>query len=177
MNTESPTYELKGVDGPWGEYSRVIFHGMASLYRRGLSGELLLERMGPYVPPVTFPSGAAVVVTDGMREALIASDLTGFSFRPVIKKLIVRSRWHEWDLTAPEPKRYPRGGRPENYILTRPHDQDAAEQIGGLWELLPGDDDTADIFRRAGPSAVFVSERARRILEARAVEWLVFEPA
>jgi hypothetical protein len=177
MNTESRIYELKGVDGPWGEYSRVIFHGMASLYQRGFSGELLLERMGPYVPPITFPSGVAVVVSDEIREALTSSSLTGFSFRQVIKKLIVRSRWHEWDLEAPEPKRYPRGGRPENYILTRPHDSETAEQMGDLWELLPGDDDTADVFRTAGSSGVCVSESARQVFEARAGDWLVFEPA
>jgi len=177
MNMESRTiYRLKGVEGPWGEYSRVIFHGMASLYQRGLSGELLLERMGPYIPPVTFPSGV-VVVTDHMKEQLEDSKLTGFSFRPAIKKLIVRSRWHEWDMTAPEPKRYPRGGRPENYILTRPHDPVSSEQMGDLWELLPGDDASADVFRSGGASGVLVSESAKRFFESRAGDWLVFEPA
>lgn len=177
MSTQTPIYLLKGADGPWGEYSRVLFHGIASLYLRGFSGELLLERMGPYIPPVTVPSGVAAVVTDELRRQLDSSGLTGFTYGPVIKKLIVRSRWQTWDLTAREPKRYPRGGKPENYILTRPHAPDIAEEMGDLWELRPGDDATADIFKRPDSSAVFVSERAKQFLESRAGDWLVFEPA
>lgn len=177
MSTQTPIYRLKGAEGPWGEHSHVLFHGIASLYQRGFSGELLLERMGPFVPPVTLPSGVAVVVTDALKHDLEASDLTGFTLAPVIKKLIVRSRWHTWDLTAREPKRYPRGGKPENYILTRPHATDAAQEMGDLWELRPGDDATADVFKRPNSSDVFVSERARQFLEPRAGDWLVFEPA
>lgn len=177
MSTQTSIYRLRGAEGPWGEYSQVLFHGIASLYQRGFSGELLLERMGPFIPPVTLPSGVAIVLTDGVRRDLEASGLTGFTFAPVIKKLIVRSRWHTWDLAAPEPKRYPRGGRPENYILTRPHAPDASEEMGDLWELRPGDDVTADVFKRPDSADVFVSDRAKQFFESHAAEWLVFEPA
>lgn len=177
MSTGTAIYRLTGAPGPWGEYSAVLFHGIASLYQRGFSGELLLERMGPFIPPVTMPSGVAVIVTDALKQELDASDLTGLSFAPVIKKLIVRSRWHTWDLAAPEPKRYPRGSKPENYILTRPHAADAAEEMGDLWELRPDDDATADVFKRADLPDVFVSDRAKQLFESRAGDWLVFAPA
>lgn len=177
MSPATSIYRLKGAEGPWGEYSQVLFHGIASLYQRGFSGELLLERMGPFIPPATLPSGVAVVVTDELKQQLDASGLTGFTLAPVIKKLIVRSRWHTWDLSAPEPKRDPRGGKPENYILTRPHAPDASEEMGDLWEVRPGDDATADVFKRSNSSDVFVSDRAKEFLQQRAHDWLVFEPA
>lgn len=174
MSDEGTIYRVKPVEGPWGEYSAVLFHGVASWFQRGVSGELLLERMGPSIPPLTFPSGLGPVLTDALKMRLEHSTLTGAAFLPVIKKHIVQSRYGQWDLTAPEPKRLPRGGRAENYILTRPHSPEAAEQMGPLWELRLGPD-PADLYRPEGTADTFVSQRAKDFLQPLAGDWVTFE--
>jgi hypothetical protein len=97
-------------------------------------GLFLLERTGPYVPPISMPYDA-IIVTDEFRKLLERSALTGFTFRPVIKSRIVHLDWHNWDKTAEEPEEYPTSGEPEDYILGRPHSSDVAMKIGELWEL------------------------------------------
>jgi hypothetical protein len=173
---DGTTYRIKPVEGPWGEYSAVLFHGIASWYQRGFSGELLVERMGPSVPAMTFPSGAGPVVTEGLKAEMEGSGLSGVTFLPVIKKHIVQSRYHEWDLAAREPKRFPRGGVAENYILTRPHSPEASEEMGPLWELRVGET-AADLYRPAGCPDVLASVRTREFLQPRAGDWVSFEPA
>ncbi|MCH8815776.1 MAG: hypothetical protein IH957_11930 [Chloroflexi bacterium] len=168
-------YRLKGAEGPWGEDSTVLIHGIASLYERGMNGELLLERMGPFIPPMTFPSRLGPVVSDALKRQLEGSDLSGFTFHPVIKKRIARSRWHQWDWTAPKPKRRPRGGLPENYILTRPHSVEASAEMGDLWQLRL-DQITADLSMRPQTLEVILSKQAKQFLETRVGEWVVFEP-
>jgi hypothetical protein len=177
MAGDMTTYQLKGAVGPWGENSTVLIHGLASLYERGMTGELLLERMGPFIPPMTLPSRLGPVVSDNLKRELEASGLTGFTFHPVIKKRIARSRWQEWDWTAAKPKRPPRGGLPENYILTRPHSVEASGEMGDLWELHL-DEASADLSKRSQTQDVLASERAKAFLEphVRVGHWIVFEP-
>jgi hypothetical protein len=66
---------------------------------------------------------------------LEASDLSGFSFAPVEKKLIVELPWETWDLHAEEPAELPESGEPEDYILGKPHSPTAAAALGDLWEI------------------------------------------
>lgn len=175
MSEHGTLYRLRPLEGPWGEYSAVLFHGIASWYQRGFSGELLVERMGPSIPPMTFPSGIGPVVTDDLKTRLESSGLTGLDYLPVIKKQVVQSRYDQWDRAAPQPKRLPRGGRPENYILTRPHSAEAAEEMGPLWELRLGSE-PGDLYRPDGAQDVIASQRAKDFLEPLAGEFVSFEP-
>ncbi len=126
-------YILRGAERPpWGDYADILLSGLTSQPRK--DGRIQLERTGPFVPPISMPTGA-IVVTDEFRGLLESSGLTGFAFQPVIKSRIVHLEWQNWDRTAEEPEEYPATGEPEDYVLGRPHSPDIAEKIGKLWEL------------------------------------------
>jgi hypothetical protein len=125
----------------WGDYSRILIAGSAlrrgndsntRLYDR--TAPLLLERTGPFVPSITLPGTNNIVVTDACRR-LMLEDCPGLIFKPVIKQLIVMSDWEDWDWDASEPEEYPPFGEPENYIIGQAHSEDAAHEMGELWEL------------------------------------------
>src|SRR5919204_782761 len=123
-------YKLQGPKTPdWGDYSDILVSGMASDLMRQ-DGMLELERTGPFVPAITLPGPGLIVVTDAFKKSMEGSDLTGFTFRPVIKSRIVRLEWERWDRTADEPEEYPETGEPEDYILGRRHSPQLAKQIG-----------------------------------------------
>lgn len=139
MNEMRRIFTLHGADGPWGDYSDILLHGMVD-YQDDAPDRVLLERCGPYIPPVSVPHGD-VIVTDEARSALVRA-FPDLQFVEVEKKRIVRLDWHKWDQTKDEPKRYPRGGEPENYILKRRHSQKTANAMGRLsalrQTLIPG---------------------------------------
>jgi|SRR4029077_5312918 hypothetical protein len=91
----------------WDDYGDMLQHGMTAHSARE-EGLLSLERTGPFISPITLPGIGDLVLTSSARNLLESSNLTGFSFRPVLKKLIVDLRWQNWDLTAEEPPIYPR---------------------------------------------------------------------
>ena len=101
-----------------------------------LNGLIQLERAGPTIWPITFPGAGDIVVTQALQAALRQSGLTGLSFQPVIKRRIVELDWEKWDATADEPEEEPEDGEPEFYILRRPHETRAADELGILMELL-----------------------------------------
>jgi hypothetical protein len=181
---------LSRPDDPWGGYGDILVHGMTS-HRARQHGLPLLERTGPYIPPITFPGVGDLVVTQEARERLERSGLTGLNFQPVIKVLIVRSDWHKWDRDEPEPKRYPSGGEPENYVLGKAHDHEIADEMGPLWEvvieasaeIVRGDKirlvasswNSDDFFRDNGTRHIYVTDRARDWLEANFAEHVKFK--
>ena len=171
-------YRLRGATGTWGDYGAILFHGMAWLEEGG-DGLLQLERTGPFVPPITVPSSAAVVVTDAFRGQLESALFRGLAFRPVVKRKVVRVDWHEWDRTYPHPERYPAGGEPENYILRRKDRPPLHDAVGPLWQLAPSRserlDDRSGDFVQAGPS-LLVSTAAARYLFEEASEWIELQP-
>ena len=119
----------------WGDYGDLLQHGMTAHLPR-TDGRLSLERTGPYIQPVTLPGVGSMVLTNAARLQLETSGLTGFSFRPIEKKLIVDLPWHTWDLSAEEPPEYPESGEPEDYILGKPHSPAVANSMGDLWEVV-----------------------------------------
>ena len=123
------------VPGDWGDYGDILQHGMGG-YSHRVNENMQLERTGPFIPPVSFPSCGNFVVTTEARALLEESGLSGFRFQPVDKKLIVELNWQNWDLNAPEPAEYPEGGEPENYILGKEHSAEAAAALGDLWEIV-----------------------------------------
>ena len=73
------------VPMPWGDYGGILAHGMG---KRSDKGEFELERVGPFVPPISFPFGA-IIVTDAFKKELETSGLTGLAYRHVVKTRIV----------------------------------------------------------------------------------------
>jgi len=173
----------------WGDYSDILIHGMSC--HLGKSGELIqLERVGPYVPPISFPGISDVVVTDAFKKQLEMSDLNGLKFKPVIKKHIVRLDWQKWDQKAEEPFEYPEEGEPENYILEKPHSPEMSEQIGNLWEVVlekvcKADSgysvfldnsswEGQDLFMAQNRGYIFVTEKAKVWLEQNVTRHVAF---
>lgn len=123
------------IPGDWGDYGDILQHGMTAHLARE-DGMLCLERTGPYMPPVTFPGLGDVLLRAEAKRSLETIAFEGVSCRPVVLKRIVELHWEDWNLSSPEPAEYPEGGEPEGYILDRPHDQQAADALGGVWELI-----------------------------------------
>jgi len=182
-------YKLEKARTPdWGDYSDILVSGMTAHLGRE-DGMLQLERTGPFMPPITFPGIEEIVVTNQFRESLEHSGLTGFTFRPVVKKHIVLLEWEKWDRTADEPVIYPESGEPEDYVLEGSHSPEVARQLGEVWEVCleehakfePGGTlanwDGTDWFRVKGPAYNYVSERAKHWLEKVAPDWVTFREA
>jgi hypothetical protein len=121
--------------GGWGDYGDILQHGMTAHSPR-LNGRLALERTGPYIPPITLPGLGDMVLTSEARRLLESSGLTGFTFLPVEKTLVVELRWETWDRNAEEPPEWPESGEPEDYILGQAHSPAAAAGLGDLWEVV-----------------------------------------
>ena len=188
-------YKLRGPD-VWGGWGRELVAGEASdLVRQ--NGLLLLDRTGPFAPPITNPIDV-IIVTDAFRSRLEAS-FAGLEFRPVIKDRIVEIHWETWDRTVFPQERPPADGEPEDYLYQNPHSEAAAEGLGDLWELVlsvgaqvrhserpearhTGEIDattwSGDHFFWVIPGrfpVVVVSETAKTWLEAEVPEWVSFE--
>lgn len=167
----------------WGDYGDILQDGMTAHLPR-LDGRLSLERTGPYIPPITLPGIGDIVLTNEARGLLEGSGLSGFSFVPVEKTLIVELHWETWNLNADEPPEFPDSGEPEDYVLGKPHSPTAAEALGNLWEVAIPNTATiirpqstmasykelkldlsswngADLFRSEGYGRALFSKRAR----------------
>ncbi|HEX5081214.1 MAG TPA: hypothetical protein VFY40_04150 [Blastocatellia bacterium] len=188
---------LCSKDTPWGDYGRMLMHGMTSHLPRTSEGLLQLERTAPFVPPITFPGISDLVVTDNFRQRLDSSGLTGLSFMPVKKARIVTLEWERWDRKAPKPAFYPESGEPEDYILSRRHNPKMAEVVGELWEIaltvglrtqrprpvvermeeievLLSSWNGADLCRATGVGYVYASDRAQQFFLNEVCDYVAF---
>jgi hypothetical protein len=131
----------------WGDYGSSLMRGSAS--RDEESGKLLLDRAGPFAPPIFFPlvrggfdvrsSGYCAVVTESFRKLLEDAGLGKLTFKPAIKRKIVDLPWHTWDRLVKFPAGMPKSGGLGGFIEGREHSTKAAEEMEDLWELLvPG---------------------------------------
>jgi len=141
----------------WGDYGDILQHGMTADVPR-VDGRLALERSGPYIPPITLPGIGDIVLTSEAQKLLESSALSGFSFLPVEKALVVELHWETWNLDAEQPTQFPESGEPEDYILGKPHSPNAATELGELWEIVVPS--TATILR---PRSVVSSDKELRI--------------
>jgi hypothetical protein len=137
--TQDKPYSILLQCSLWGDYGNTLISGFA---RRELPGNpLLLQRTGPFLPPISFPytslEAGRVIVSDAFRSVLELRRFSGVSFRNVVKERIVKLDWHLWNLDAADPKKYPSGGEPGNYVLNKRHDPKAAMQMRDAWELRP----------------------------------------
>jgi hypothetical protein len=135
MPQPSDLFRLLPVEAPWGDYGSILMHGLSTRLDR-LRGLIQLERTGPTIAPITIPNDNDLIVTQGFQLALQQSGLTGLAFQPVIKRHIVDLDWEEWDITSGEPEELPDDGIAANYILRRPHETRAADELGILHELV-----------------------------------------
>lgn len=175
----------------WGDYGSMLLHGMTGRLARNSEGLLQLERTGPFVPPISLPAPGDVIVTESMRRMLTGSGLTGFTSLPVCKARIVHYEWHLWNRAAANPMEYPVDGKPEGYVLDRPHCAETAAALGDLWELripkgvaevrtrgsinVRGPSWTGlDFFRGDATRWAYVSMRARSWLEQHVTNFVDF---
>lgn len=175
--SRGPVFVVRQADPPGGRQLRRLVTGVV---HRSDDGRILLERPGPFTPPIALPSVGLMVVTAGVRAEVDAAGLTGLRWVPVVKHHIAALDWHPVPndarrLALPVPD-------PDGFLVRAPHDEHAADALGALWcahiRSVPTDGPfDVDVFRVAERAWIFVSERARTVLEAEAGGWLDFEPA
>lgn len=110
-----------------GDYERLLVSGITGYLPRK-NGMLQLERIGPFIPPLSRPSND-VIVTAEFLQVLLNSEFNNWTTVPVIKELICFSEWTPGgEVNLP--------GDPEDSILGGQHDQKLADQMGDLFELI-----------------------------------------
>jgi hypothetical protein len=129
----------------WGDYGTELARGLP--VKRDESGHLLVERAGPFAPPMIFTIeslvGFKVLVTQSFRERLEAANFGDLAFKPTIKKHIVSIPWETWDREARLPwdtsarvqGEPPEEGEPCNYVMRGQHSPEAASRMEDIWEL------------------------------------------
>lgn len=118
----------------WGDYGDTLISGYA---KRGKRGELLLERTGPFLPPIFFPylvPSRPPVVTEQFRD-LLADRFPHLTFGPTVYSQVVESDWHTWPRDAPRPKHFPYEAEPEAYVQGQGHNRKIAASMGSAWEI------------------------------------------
>jgi len=192
-------YILKEPEMPWGDYGDILAQGMTDDSERQ-NGLLLLERTGPFVPPISMPGLGVIVVTESFKRTLNESGLSGISYKPVIKSHIIYLEWEKWDWKADDPEEYPETGEPEDYIMEKSHSPKTAEKMEDLWEVcldkhvdielakegitentgavlvLLSTWDGTDWFTDGRKTLhVYISEKAKDWLKKTVPEWINFE--
>lgn len=185
----SEVFRLRGRSAPWGDYGDMLLHGMISGHTFWGDELLAVERVGPFVPPISFPFGE-MLVTEALKSE-IESAFPDIAFRPTIYGKVTKIDWRSWDLGAKEPERYPAGGEPENYIERRKHAPEIAAEMPALWAVdvvpRPGvqKEGTKALFHSQIPdinlfrtySLLFASRRLAEFLQDRVGEWVECPPA
>jgi hypothetical protein len=182
-------YQLLASPAPWGDYGDVLRSGLLAPRQEDVRPVVEIERTGPFIPPITFPFDA-IVVTEATKARMETGSFMGLQFAPARYVKVVRLDWHNWDLLAPEPQRYPAGGEPENYIIKRRNCDRTTASMPAIWSFdvpstpglqVRGSDrfrlnhaPNADIFREN--SIHWVSERMRVWLEGNLGDWVQCVP-
>ncbi len=159
MTTKTEAYVLSPMPTPWGDYGKILVHGMSSHLER-YDGLLQLERAGSRFPAIT--GQVHILVKEAVR-ALLDARMPALEFRQVLLRRCVRLEWADWDTTLDEPAEYPDSGEPEDYILSRPHDPMVAASIGMLWELVP---EVLDGIQAPGGALRLLAYRGQHLVRA-----------
>ncbi len=136
-------FYLEEPVAPWGDYGDILLNGMAG---EEDNGDICLQRVGPYIPPISFPSGN-IIVTDNLKDRILSRSFSGFTFREVIKTHIVDLDLLSWDMKSDGPEYYPESGEPEDFILEEPHSPEISRAMGLLWAIVVPR--TAEVIRKA----------------------------
>lgn len=167
----------------------MLLNGMIS--GQTFLGDKILEvtRVGPFVPPISFPFGE-MLVTEALKADITAA-FPDIAFRPTAYGKVTKIEWRSWDLTAEEPAKYPADGEPENYVERGKHNPDIAADMPALWAidvqprpelqmegtqaLFHNEIPDSDIFRTF--YLLFASERLAKFLLERVGQWVDCTPA
>lgn len=189
-------YKFRNKKMPWGDYGDTLLVGYAFPDENDPS-KILVERTGPFVPPVC-RWNKYLLISDSLKQKLEQSNLTGFEYEKTVFHKIVDIDWTKWDLTADNPKIYPAGGEPFNYIEKRKHNPQIAEKMEAVWYLkldnktlagrkqrvvsdkqdlfiIENSWSGADIFITEGVGYIFFSEKAKLWFEDNADGFANFE--
>jgi hypothetical protein len=187
-------YEIHGLC-PWGGMGDILIHGF--LWNEHSPDVYELVRTGPFVSPISFPSGYCAI-TDAVKDDLQAAGFSGFELSELPLGKVVESDWHLWDRTQdldysklpPDDEIY----SPEDLILVPEHRPELAEGMPKFW-LLKGvevhfewetyTDDLQTLswtrselngwdFCSPSGALLFLSKRARDWFQDRYGEWLEF---
>ena len=167
------SFLLNPIEAPWGDYGRILYHGM-SMHASRFDGRIRLERTGPEIFPITFPID--VIVTDDFRRVFEKSGLRGVQFRPVIKHRIVEFDWSAWNTSDDEVPEVPESGEPEDYILSRPHSPRAAAAMPDLWELGTSEDPSTDVRYLPSTHIIALSRKAKEWFESSFGDYVSIRP-
>jgi len=177
-------YEVDNKEMPWGDYGSLLLSGMSNLNE---NNEKIIERTGPYLPPIYISGLWDLIVSDEVKSQLDISGLTGFELQKIKKGKIVDISWHKWRFESDDPEFYPKSGEPEDYIFEGEHSNMASDAVGNLWIMNLTKDgffvqeklslsEHYDFFIPEGKGIVIVSEIARHWLESKLLtEWIVFK--
>lgn len=131
----------------WGDYGYNLINATAARKCWETSPPLQISRLGPFVPPL-YLCGSKVIVSDRVKRQMEEDRPFDAKFQPVVYEHIHRLDWHEWDLSADDPKRFPNRGEPDDYfwqampplwlprLVHRYLSRRIARQMEPSWELL-----------------------------------------
>lgn len=169
------------------------------------TGRLPLRRAGPFAPPIIFTRdpgvGYVVLVTEALRQKLLAAGFGDLEFQPTTRQRIVNIPWQTWDRHARLPAAMlPESGEPEDYILRGNHSEETASEMGEIWEFIAPvaqfeirkserlapfsyrreisrpEGPIRGLFRRPGKGhLLFVDQPTRQWFEQEAGEWIEFD--
>ncbi|WP_345141109.1 hypothetical protein [Flavobacterium ginsengiterrae] len=181
---------------PWGDYGDALLVGFAYPDQKDES-KILIDRTGPFVPPI-YTWARMILISDTLKQKLEKSDLKGFEYQKTFFHKIVNLDWTKWDLNGDNPKVFPNGGDPENYIFGQKHSPETVEKMEKIW-CLKLDNKTLtgrrernvssnqdlfiienswtenDIFNSEGVGYTFFSEKAKLWFENNADNFANFE--
>jgi hypothetical protein len=187
----------------WGDYGNILATGLGTK-RDKTTGHLLVERAGPFAPPMMFTHeslvGFVVLVTQSFRDKLESANFGDLTFRPTVKQHIVCVPWETWDRQTRLPPVIPDSGEPEDYILGQEHSAHTALEMEEIWEfdapalafrikkrerlhafyyrwfITRPKGEHRGLFRRPGVGHVlFVDETGRRWFEREGQGWIDFD--
>jgi hypothetical protein len=190
---ESPELYLLDVNNTWHDFGRMLISGFMK------NGVIL--RTGPFVPPVSFPSGFCAI-TESVRDELVPSGLRGLRFADAKVGKVVEVNWETWDRSQPlDFNLLPldeRMGGVEDLIFVPKHRPDLAARMPKLFYLQgmaverywveneSGEEvvswshsgfDQADVYSIGDcwPGLTYVNSRGKEWFEERYSEWVTFE--
>lgn len=117
-------YIIKNRKMPWGDYGNTLFEGSLSVMDENyqITEVHKIERTAPYIPEIYATFSRYIVVREDIKDLLLNNNIKGIEkVHPTEFTKLVNIDWQQWDLNAPNPKIYPRGGEPINYIKGRKH--------------------------------------------------------
>jgi len=195
MNHPDKAWEIRRIS-PWGSMGNILIHGF--LWDEHFPDVYELVRTGPFVPPISFPSGYCAI-TDAVKEELKTMGFSGVELSELPLGKVVESDWHlrdrtqdfDYSLVSDDDEI----SESEDLILVPEHCPDMAKGMPKMW-LLRGvqvhfewesySDDLKTLswtqselngwdFCSPSDSIVFVSQRAKAWLQDRYGTWVEFE--